>query len=457
MTSKLAKSIFHKPIQYLLAITLLWMPVVCFAVVNVAAPPYSAVGDGQTNDTAAFQNALAAVGASGGGVVYVPAGKYVISGILAVPNGTTLEGDGESATTIESQVLGSSTLAIQGEFAKVKNMSIHWASSTTPTAGTIGIYSAVGPANQGYQANDIELSHLDVTNFYDNIYINGSINSIVSDIYTTNAVHDGIVGLGSQGYWSNLVVVANQGDGVYLGTSTNKNAGVAPFMTGIQTFSNGGWGIHTVIGIFLGGTPSYLNNDSQGELLIDGGSQADSGHVANVDIQFAGQNSFYPTSGYPNVSNAPGVEVTTNSGPVRFTDVSMFNNNGSGFDLEVGSVQVSNARILGSGQGGSGYCVDSVGSGSQFTNISCNTPAMISGSTTIVHGSMFTTVSNSLPSLQISSGSNLIVSDNVIYGGGSAPALVVSSGVTLANASNTVIGAVNNSGAASGYYTPMFH
>lgn len=456
MKSKTGSKFFSKCSQYLFTAIFLAAPLASYASINITAPPYSAVGDGKTDDTAAFQSALAAAGSSGGGVIYVPVGKYVISGTLTVPDGTTLEGDGEGATTIESQVLGSSTLALQGEFTKVKNMSIHWAGSTTPTAGTIGVYSQFGQAGQTYHANDIELSHIDVSTFYDNIYINGSSDSIVSDIYSTNATHDGIIGLQSQGYWSNLVIVANQGDGIYLGNST-VGGGVTPFMTGIQTFASGGWGIHTIIGIYLGGTPSFLNNDSQGELLIDGGSPADSGHVANLDVQFAGQNPFHASPGYPNVSNAPGIKVTANSGPVRFTDVSMFSNNGTGLDLAVVSVQVSNVRILGSGQGGSGYCVSSTGSNGQFTNISCNTPALISGSATIVKGSMFTTASNSAPSLQISSGSNLIVADNVIYCGGTAPALSVSSGVTLANASNTVIGAVVNSATASGYYTPMFH
>src|SRR5262249_42551945 len=57
---------------------------------------FGAKGDGQTDDTAAFQKALDAAGAAGGGVVYAPRGKYLLAGHLNVPNGVTLRGVWES-------------------------------------------------------------------------------------------------------------------------------------------------------------------------------------------------------------------------------------------------------------------------------------------------------------------------------------------------------------------------
>ncbi len=66
-------------------------------VVALATPQqYGATGDGVTDDTAAFQNAMNAVynsGGFGGGVVYVPAGTYCFSNTLTIPNGVTLHGD----------------------------------------------------------------------------------------------------------------------------------------------------------------------------------------------------------------------------------------------------------------------------------------------------------------------------------------------------------------------------
>ena len=59
------------------------------------APPYSARGDGVTDDTAAIQRAMDALGTRGG-VVYLPKGQYLIKGRLNVPPGVKLKGVWES-------------------------------------------------------------------------------------------------------------------------------------------------------------------------------------------------------------------------------------------------------------------------------------------------------------------------------------------------------------------------
>jgi Pectate lyase superfamily protein len=53
----------------------------CGLTVNVRAAPYSAKGDGKSNDTAAINAALGAVAAAGGGVVDFPAGVYLVDSI----------------------------------------------------------------------------------------------------------------------------------------------------------------------------------------------------------------------------------------------------------------------------------------------------------------------------------------------------------------------------------------
>lgn len=57
-----------------------------------AVRDFGAKADGQTDDTAAFQKALDAA-ADGGGIVYAPAGRYVIRGRLRLPTAVTLRGD----------------------------------------------------------------------------------------------------------------------------------------------------------------------------------------------------------------------------------------------------------------------------------------------------------------------------------------------------------------------------
>ena len=54
-----------------------------------------AMGDGVTDDTAAFQAAMGATSRAGGGTVFVPSGRYVLRGDLRVPTGVTLRGEWE--------------------------------------------------------------------------------------------------------------------------------------------------------------------------------------------------------------------------------------------------------------------------------------------------------------------------------------------------------------------------
>ncbi len=70
---------------------------------DVRQAPYGAIGDGKTDDTAAFQHALdAAANLPGltkptdpghGGLVFVPAGTYLIAGTLDIPSYVTLVGE----------------------------------------------------------------------------------------------------------------------------------------------------------------------------------------------------------------------------------------------------------------------------------------------------------------------------------------------------------------------------
>ncbi len=57
---------------------------------------FGAVGDGKTDDTAAFQKALDAATQAGGGTVLAPRGSYFFAGHLNVPNAVTLAGMWES-------------------------------------------------------------------------------------------------------------------------------------------------------------------------------------------------------------------------------------------------------------------------------------------------------------------------------------------------------------------------
>jgi Pectate lyase superfamily protein len=67
---------------------------------------FGAKGDGVTDDTDGFQDALGTVAALGGGVIFVPAGQYAFQGTLVVPDGVTLHGDWEDWTTNSTGAVG---------------------------------------------------------------------------------------------------------------------------------------------------------------------------------------------------------------------------------------------------------------------------------------------------------------------------------------------------------------
>ena len=75
---------------------------------------YGAVGDGETDDTAAIQSALNEAGAARGGIVFLPTGNYLIKTHLNIPSYVTLEGVWNSPTAW-SAYNGTTLLAVEGE------------------------------------------------------------------------------------------------------------------------------------------------------------------------------------------------------------------------------------------------------------------------------------------------------------------------------------------------------
>lgn len=75
---------------------------------------FGAIGDGKTDDTKAFQSAIDYVYKLGGGIVFVPAGEYVIKGSLTVKRSVYLAGKWENPNEAPDKIKNGSILLATG-------------------------------------------------------------------------------------------------------------------------------------------------------------------------------------------------------------------------------------------------------------------------------------------------------------------------------------------------------
>ena len=109
--------------QRILCLAVVWITAGCAHAAN-EGPAYrgmynvadfGAKGDGKTDDTGAFQDALNAASADGGGLVQVPTGQFLIKTHIAVPQNVTLEGVWRSPQRGDPVSSGSVLLAVEGQ------------------------------------------------------------------------------------------------------------------------------------------------------------------------------------------------------------------------------------------------------------------------------------------------------------------------------------------------------
>jgi hypothetical protein len=108
-------------------------------VVCVTDSPYNAAGDGVTDDTAAFQNALNEVGSAGGGVVFAPTGNFLIKTHLSVPAYTSLVGVFQAPPAF-SQDKGTTLLAVDGAGATTGKVFIQLVGPSSTLEGVAVFY-----------------------------------------------------------------------------------------------------------------------------------------------------------------------------------------------------------------------------------------------------------------------------------------------------------------------------
>jgi len=141
---------------------------------------FGAVGNGSTDDTSAFLLAINRASAAGGGIVSIPAGTYLISSALSLPDGVSLEGVGwHSPRAADSQDFNGSWIfvtqtgfspltlssAMSGRGAAVRCLGFYYPSES-PTSPI-----AYGPTISLTNVDDVTLEDLHFYNSYDAVIV----------------------------------------------------------------------------------------------------------------------------------------------------------------------------------------------------------------------------------------------------------------------------------------------
>lgn len=158
---------------------------------DVNVRDYGAKGDGTTDDTSAFQQAINAVSAARGGTAYAPVGNYRIAGVLQLKRNVTLSGvaaaptawtQNECTTLLASAGRGTATgtpfISFVGKNATLKGVTIYYpdqVSDATPVPYPWCLASQSG--------NNHTILDCLLVNPYQGIHFKGAGRHLIRNVY----------------------------------------------------------------------------------------------------------------------------------------------------------------------------------------------------------------------------------------------------------------------------------
>lgn len=388
-----------------------------------------------------------AVQANGSCKVFFGGGNFDFYGTFWSPGNVSVEGSGMVTTTLRWNSLNTKMFDIERDYfylSEVKLLQVG-----TATAGSIGIYQAgSGSGVTSATCNEAIFRNIWVDGFHKGIYLAGAGQSVDLDKVTViNSISDGITALSSQGYWTSVITELNGGNGVTNGAAT-PGGGWTPWISGLQTFGNAGWGLYSTFFLQVGGH-SFFNNDRLGGIYHGLVGPPTGGYVIDSFIQYEG--AAYPGASWSTNTSAPGISSAASASPLTISNVDFYYNQGNHIEVNSNSWKIMDNRIALSGAGvvaGSLYGIKSTG---QFLIVSNNTitesPCQISGHFNNIVNNKFIGTSAS-PLLYVASGQNIIFDDNWFEQGGAGTAYTLDAGVLVDRGNNTVVAGTitNNSG-----------
>jgi hypothetical protein len=322
-----------------------------FPIINVTQ--YGAKCNGSTNDTAAFNAAImaASTSAAGGGLVQIPAGTCIISGVF-IPSKVILQGAGRGVTTLQGPAGVNGNIIVSQNFATLTG---------TNTAGGPNEFGLRDFTIDGNKTNRTAGDNIDIYGYSYEISRVDSVNSPGIGLYSEWAVPgqcpiptlcmearitdfrsawnngDGIDWFGSHD--STLLDVTsflNSGYGLFADTNAVHN-GSGTILTNIDSYTNSKWGILTTSSLF--GSNVTAGGNALGGIQVNGAANV---KFDRVDVYF---------------NTGPAVQL--NSAGSLITNLFTTQNTGSsGYGLQV---LANENQVIGYTANGNSQCALQIG------------------------------------------------------------------------------------------------
>jgi hypothetical protein len=359
--------------------------------------------------------------------VTLTAGAYNVYATITPPADATLTGPNEGSVTIASYNLSGSLFSVVNDRFTLSGMTL--VQSGTAVSGSCGICAYGSTGSPPGTANFANIHDVYVYGFYNGVIASGGLTEFdMTRVFVANSVNVGAKILGSQGYWDKITLVNNTGDALDIGPAPTGGGGDFTFITDLQTYNNGGWGVNASSFVYISGADTFLNYDHNGELQQTITGPTDGGYFADGYVQAPGGG----TTGGINAT-APGVSVTSGAGFFTVQNVHFFNCEGNCIQTTGDGTIVKGNVVIGAGLGNmSGYifALNSTAGNLLADGNRFESPVQISGNNNIFTDNQVF-CNSTFSCLNVPSGLNQILNNNNLNNAGSGGPAAISSGVTV--------------------------
>jgi hypothetical protein len=309
---------------------------------------FGAVGDGTTDDTAAFQAAALA-----STVVYIPSATYKISGTVTISrDGAVWFGDGTNASIITSSSTNLPMFNVNSGLSGVTIFSIKLTRSVAAVSGGDGIKTTTGSIGKAL------LQDLVIKNQYNGLALGptdwSEVNSVTCEnnknigFYVTNTASDGAC----QWSFNTCLAQMNASQGFLVQTQAGPSQMTVGTFKNCATFANSavGMGFQGSAGVPLQGVRvigGFMGEDGNHEIYLD--TYGDQHLIDAVFVELAGTRTTGPTLTTPASNVGAGITVTVNNGGVQITSVHSNGNSQDGFFLSGTTHFLGNCRSTNNG------------------------------------------------------------------------------------------------------------